>query len=266
MWWRLRIIALTGVSGMIDFLYAVEGAYFVPAIYDKGLSNVYGSMLISLSPILGILFQSYLGSASDRCKCRWGKRRPFILALTICCICGLVLFPFTKDISELLGEAQLPVLIVLTVTATTLVDFGAGALQVPSRAYLLDVLPERHTNFGNILCSVWVSFGATVGFAFGAINWSSDFSTQVKIVCGISLVITVVCVTLTLFSVDERNPQVKVMVKETTDVSCKPFPKGDVIGKDDKNYKVGHVKHLLQVVIEKLLIMVLKFKNNVSTR
>ena len=222
MWWRLKIIALTGVSGMIDFLYAVEGAYFVPAIYDKGLSTFYGSMLLSLSPVLGILFQSYLGSASDQCKCRWGKRRPFILALTICCICGLVLFPFTEDVSDLLGGARLPVLIVLTVIATTLVDFGAGALQVPSRAYLLDVLPQKHTKFGNILYSVWVSVGATIGFAFGAINWSSDFSTQVKIVCGISLVITVICVTLTLFSVDEQNPQVKVTVKETTDASCKP--------------------------------------------
>ena len=236
MWlWWLRIIALNGVAGVIDMLYAVEGAYFVPAIYDTGLSTIYGSMLLSLSPILGVLFQSYLGSASDQCTCRWGKRRPFILALTICCICGLVLFPFTEDISDLLNEggAQLTTLIVLITLATTLVDFSVGALQAPHRAYLLDVLPEKHAKIGNIICSVWISVGATIGFAFGAINWSSDFSTQVKIVCGISLVITVICAVLTLFSVDERKPQVKVTIKETTDMS--PLPDNVDVGGSNKD-------------------------------
>ena len=234
MWWWLRIIALSSVAGLTDLLYAVEGAYFVPAIYDKGLSTIYGSMMLSLSPILGVLFQSYLGSASDQCTCRWGKRRPFILALTICCICGLVLFPFTEDISDLLNEggAQLTTLIVLITLATTLVDFSVGALQAPHRAYLLDVLPEKHAKIGNIICSVWISVGATIGFAFGAINWSSDFSTQVKIVCGISLVITMICVTLTLFSVNERKPQVKVTVTEPTNVSPQ-LDNGDV--GDDNN-------------------------------
>jgi len=55
MWW-LRIIALNGVAGVIDFLCAVEGTYFedYPPFMDS-----------CQYPILGILFQSYLGSASD---------------------------------------------------------------------------------------------------------------------------------------------------------------------------------------------------------
>ena len=208
MWW-LRIIALNAVSGVIELLYAVEGAYFVPAIYDKGLSPIYGSMLLCLSPILGVLFQSYLGSASDQCKCRWGKRRPFILALAITCICGLILFPFTENIADLLhGEhSRFLVLLILTMLATVVTDFSVGGLYVPGKAYLLDVLPAEHTKFGNIVSSVWISAGATVGFGIGAINFSSNFNTQVLIVCGISLIVTVVCTALTLFSVDERNPQ-----------------------------------------------------------
>ena len=83
MWW-LRIAALNAVAGVAELLYAVEGAYFVPA---KGLSPIYGSMLLCVSPLLGILFQSYLGSASDQCKCCWGKRRPFILVTAIAYIC-----------------------------------------------------------------------------------------------------------------------------------------------------------------------------------
>ena len=217
MWW-IRIIALNAVAGVGDVLYAVEGAYFVPAIYDKGLSSFYGSMILCISPILSILFQSYLESASDKCKCSWGRRRPFILALTICGICGLVLFPFTENIADLLKNGDLEharysVLLILTVIATTLTDFCAGNIIVPGRAYLIDVLPEEHTKSGNIICSVWISTGATIGFAIGVITWSSNFKVQVTIVCGISLIMTVVGVTLTLFSVDENNPQTKRAVK-----------------------------------------------------
>ena len=213
MWW-LRIIALNAVAGVGDILYAVESAYFVPAIYDKGLSSFYGSMILCISPILSILFQSYLGSASDQCKCSWGRRRPFILGLTICGICGLVLFPFTKDIADLLKNGDLEharysVLLILTVIATTLTDFCAGNLAVPGRAYLIDVLPEEYTKSGNIICSVWISAGATIGYAIGVITWSSNFKVQVTIVCGISLIMTIVGITLTMFSVDENNPQIK---------------------------------------------------------
>ena len=239
MWW-LRIIALNAVSGVVELLYAVEGAYFVPAIYDKGLSPIYGSMLLCLSPILGVLFQSYLGSASDQCKCRWGKRRPFILALAITCICGLILFPFTENIANLLhGEhSRFLVLLILTMLSTVVTDFSVGGLYVPGKAYLLDVLPVEHTKFGNIVSSVWILAGATVGFGIGAINFSTNFNTQVLIVCSISLIVTVVCTALTLFSVNERNPQLikaEDNVSENEDVSLISTPNDDPHECDDES-------------------------------
>ena len=240
MWW-LRVIALNGVAGVIELLYAVEGAYFVPAIYDQGLSPIYGSMLLLLSPILGVLFQSYLGSASDQCKCRWGKRRPFILALAITCICGLILFPFTENIANLLNQdkSRFIVLLLLITIATTLTDFSVGAFQAPSRAYLLDVLPIERTKFGNVICSIWISVGGTVGFGLGAINWSSDFSVQVKVVCGISVILTVTCVALTLFSVNEQNPQLSKDIKSdgvlsVTNVLKEDLPEHVHTDDDDK--------------------------------
>ena len=220
MWW-LRIIALNAVAGVEELLYAVEGAYFIPAIYDKGLSLTYGSMLLCVSPILGVLFQSYIGSASDQCKSRWGRRRPFILALAITGMAGIILFPFTENISDLLEDGDLEdasysVLLILTLLATTLTDFSVGALMVPGRAYLLDVLPVEYTKFGNIVCSVWISSGATIGFAIGVIPWSSNFQAQVKIVCGIALIIIMVWTAMTLFSVDENNPQAQLRIPTKT--------------------------------------------------
>jgi hypothetical protein len=36
-----------------------------------------------ISPILGFFLQPIFGMWSDTCKCRWGRRRPFILAFAI---------------------------------------------------------------------------------------------------------------------------------------------------------------------------------------
>ena len=43
----------------------------------------YLSMAWIVSPILGFFVQPIIGMWSDTCKCRWGRRRPFILAFAI---------------------------------------------------------------------------------------------------------------------------------------------------------------------------------------
>lgn len=57
-----------------------------------GLPEQYYSLTWFLSPILGLLFTPVIGSASDRCTLRWGRRRPFILALCVGVLLGVALF------------------------------------------------------------------------------------------------------------------------------------------------------------------------------
>ena len=193
----IRILALNAMSGCIDLLYAVEGAYFIPAILNLGLTPVYGAMLLCLSPVMGIIFQGYLGSASDRCQCWWGRRRPFIAGLTISCLIGLLLFPFAEDLTDLIdGTKSRDVFLIFIVTISTfLVDFSIGSLQVPARAYLLDVIPHSQVKVGNIVYTICATGGAAIGFGIGAVKWSSifvesdDFSFQVKFVCFATLLI-----------------------------------------------------------------------------
>ena len=148
----LQIFALNAMAACIELVYTVEGAYYIPAIYDSGISQIYGSLLTCNSPFMDMIFQSYLGTAIDRCQCKWGRRRPFILGLTVTCLIGLLLFPFTNNISGLIEDPNLSktILIALVATATFFSDFSVGSLQVPVRAYLLDVTPQSQTKLGNI--------------------------------------------------------------------------------------------------------------------
>lgn len=180
--------------GVIELVYAVEGSYFVPAIYAKGLSY-YGTMLLAISPVLGLLFQNLVGSTSDRCNCRWGKRKPFLLLFTISGACGLALFPFTNVPEKFASNdsSRRVIVIALTVIATTLCDFSAGSLLTINKAFVSDVTSqsERQQEYSFTISCVWMSVGAVVGYLMGSFTWFSTFSDQVITVCLSAMVINV---------------------------------------------------------------------------
>lgn len=137
-----------------------------------GLPEKYYSLTWFLSPILGLLFTPVIGTTSDRCILRWGRRRPFILALCIGVLLGVALFLngsligeegfnrienlktpykyyfnsiwmyFCDALSGLsIGDSpgSQPIGIILTVIGVVVLDFCADASEGPIRAYLLDV-------------------------------------------------------------------------------------------------------------------------------
>ena len=210
-----RIIMLSATAFAIEFSYAVEAAYGVPAILKTGLDEKYASVLWAVGPLLCTFFQGCLGSASDRCKCSWGRRRPFILGLAIVvCIC-VGLFPYGELLSgsvfHLVGNAHRAFVIAFTAITFVGMDFSLDMLQSPTRAYLLDTVPPEKSERGNSIYSLMINIGATVGAVIACIPWKKlglggddIFGIQVKVVFGISVVVMIVAQVLTLCSVKER--------------------------------------------------------------
>lgn len=202
-----RILALCAVGGAIDLGYAVEGAYAAPLMLDSGLPMALTSIAFLPSPVLSLMTQLFIGSVSDNCTCFWGRRRPFIVFFCILTVVGLVLAP---NCFYLL-KAGLPqyVVTVAVVFFVVLFDYSLNVLRVPSRAYVLDVLPVSQSQLGSFIYSAMIGVGATLGFILGGIDWLSvihlkiSITHQSQVVFGIVALITLLCMFVNVCSVKE---------------------------------------------------------------
>ena len=209
-----RIVLLCAVGGAVDLGYAVEGAYGAPLIVAAGLDIQYASLMLGLSPILGILFQAYLGTLSDQCQCKWGRRRPFILILSLTLCLGFSIAPFAPYLSTLSISGAKHLGILMTVVGILLLDFSLGQLQLPSRAYLLDSVPTSQSQMGNFIYAVLIGSGACLGFILSAIDWVKflnrdiNIINEIQVVFGITIVFVLMSLLCTLVSVKETLYQV----------------------------------------------------------
>ncbi|XP_078661999.1 membrane-associated transporter protein-like isoform X1 [Branchiostoma floridae x Branchiostoma belcheri] len=102
--WQLVFLSAT-VCG-IELCYAAETAYVSPTLLNIGVPERFMTLAWCLSPLLGFFLTPLLGSASDTCRAKLGRRRPFILLLSAGIVTGLVLVPNGRDIGVALGDSK----------------------------------------------------------------------------------------------------------------------------------------------------------------
>lgn len=94
---RLDLIRLSAVVCGIEFCYAAETAFVSPILLQIGLPIVLMSWTWCLPSIIGFFLVPVLGSLSDKCSTRFGKRRPFILLYSLGILFGLILIAKGKS-------------------------------------------------------------------------------------------------------------------------------------------------------------------------
>lgn len=235
-----------------EFCYAMETALVTPVLLQIGLPEQYYSLTWFLSPVLGLMFTPLIGSASDRCTLRWGRRRPFILALCIGTLIGVALFLNGSLIGLAMGDEQgsQPIGIVLTVLGVVVLDFCADATEGPIRAYLLDVADTEEQDMALNIHAASAGLGGAVGYALGGLDWThtflgAAFKSQEQILFFFAAILFSVSVVLHLFSIEEQqySPQHDRLDQESPDRTHPPpsangrtgilAPKLELIGEDD---------------------------------
>uniref|UniRef100_A0AAJ7T183 LOW QUALITY PROTEIN: solute carrier family 45 member 4-like n=1 Tax=Petromyzon marinus TaxID=7757 RepID=A0AAJ7T183_PETMA len=194
-----------------EFCYAVDTALVTPVLLTIGLPEQYYSLTWFLSPVLGLIFTPLIGSASDRCTLRWGRRRPFILVLSIGTLIGIMLFLNGANIGLAVGDVpgEQLVGIVVTVLGVVLLDFCADAADGPVHAYLLDNADTEEQDRALSIHSLAGSLGGALGYMMGGIDWTHTplglaFRSQQQVLFFFTSLVFTASLLLHLFSIPEE--------------------------------------------------------------
>ncbi|XP_062124569.1 LOW QUALITY PROTEIN: proton-associated sugar transporter A [Drosophila sulfurigaster albostrigata] len=209
---RAELVRVSAAVMGIEFSYAAETAFVSPTLLKIGVEHQHMTLVWALSPLVGFFFLCpILGSLSDRCKLNVGRRRPFIILLSVGVLLGLILVPngenlgywfgdidpheqaaatnttynitynylniiphkvtASKSENEGIQKTSHPWGIFFTVLGTVLLDFDADACQSPSRAYLLDVCIPEDHARGLSTFTIMAGLGGFFGYSMGGLNW-----------------------------------------------------------------------------------------------
>lgn len=80
---RAELVRVSAAVMGIEFSYAAETAFVSPTLLKIGVEHQHMTLVWALSPLVGFFLCPILGSLSDRCKLNIGRRRPFIILLSI---------------------------------------------------------------------------------------------------------------------------------------------------------------------------------------
>lgn len=123
--------------------------------------------------MLGLIFVPLIGSASDSWRGRFGRRRPFIWALSVGVLLSLVLIPHSTSLASLLAlRRPLGLEVALLVLGVVLLQFCGQACFTPLEALLSDLFPgedESHSAFTAF--SMLLSLGGCLGYLLPAVDW-----------------------------------------------------------------------------------------------
>lgn len=159
--------------------------------------------------MLGLVSVPLLGSASDQWRGRYGRRRPFIWALSLGVLLSLFLIPRAGWLAGLLCPDARPLELALLILGVGLLDFCGQVCFTPLEALLSDLFRDPdHCRQAFSVYAFMISLGGCLGYLLPAIDWDTSalapyLGTQEECLFGLLSLIFLACMAATLFVTEE---------------------------------------------------------------
>lgn len=168
-------LKLTGIN-LLAFgleLCACAGFTYIPPILLKsGFTDRNLTVVMGIGPFISLLLVPVIGRWSDRCQSRFGRRRPFMLALGLLMICSMLVIPFSNDIFNHHNSIFHPSFGLAA--GVILLDFSSQALMNPCKSLIPDIFhSSEEQNSGFTMYSCMLSLGGCVGYFITSFDWRS---------------------------------------------------------------------------------------------
>ncbi|CAL0316705.1 unnamed protein product [Lupinus luteus] len=170
----IKMVAVASIAAGIQFGWALQLSLLTPYVQLLGVPHAWSSVIWLCGPISGLLVQPTVGYYSDRCKSRFGRRRPFILAGAIGVAIAIIFIGFAADFGYGLGDdltkKTRPRAVGFFVTGFWILDMANNMLQGPCRAFLGDLSAGDQSKIrtANSIFSFFMAIGSILGYAAGS--------------------------------------------------------------------------------------------------
>ena len=94
--WYLFLLTLGGFG--LQMGWSVEMSNGSPYLLSLGLDKALLALVWIAGPLSGVIVQPYVGIKSDRCRSRWGKRRPFIVGGAVATMVSVIVLAWAREI------------------------------------------------------------------------------------------------------------------------------------------------------------------------
>lgn len=208
----LQMLLLNAVVCGVEICACAGFVYIPPMLLKAGYSEEEMNFILGMGPLLGFCLVPVLGRASDTCRSKFGRRRPFILGLSVVLVMSMYMIPFGEYFMTMaLGDIQLSRSFGVGCLAvgSILLDFTSQVCLTPCEAMLSDASSESHQHDRIFtIYSVMVSLGGILGYLLTAIDWTSNsvglyFGGQEASIFSMLIVIFTMALTATLMVANE---------------------------------------------------------------
>jgi solute carrier family 45 protein 1/2/4 len=202
------IIVISAAQLGMQVAYSMEYSLSNPLMGQLSMPQWSYALVTASDPLTGLFVQPIFGSLSDRCRAKWGRRRPYILIGSVLVLVFLIFLIFTREIAEAISSNHsLPWSRAILVISLVGYNVALNGMQNPSRSIIQDLVPADQRIQGNFVGSVGVAFGFLIVNLIGAVNFSKYISCaneQIVLVAGGILFFRSVTTTL-VFAREEQH-------------------------------------------------------------
>jgi solute carrier family 45, member 1/2/4 len=191
-----RVLSPSFAYAAVAAAWAVQIGHGSSTLRKLGLSDAWLGLAWLAGPIAGVLVAGPIGSLSDTCTSRFGRRRPFLLGGSVGAVISLLFFSNAENIANAVGkpvrESRLALWI--AIGAFWALDATLSVMQGPARTLLGDVLEPQMQASGNSFFAAAYFVGKIIGYAAGGFRW------RVEVTYGIAAAFVLVLTSVTLLT------------------------------------------------------------------
>ncbi|GAB6027965.1 hypothetical protein CHUAL_002192 [Chamberlinius hualienensis] len=187
----------------IELTISAGFSYLPPMLLKAGFGEVAMTWIMGVGPFFALLTVPFLGSWSDNCTSSWGRRKPFMLGISLTLMASIIFIVFGHLTPTFLN-------VFLLVTGSVLLNYCCQVGLNPCEALIADMTENSvHHQLGFTIYSIMISLGGCVGYLITAIDWSNTslywfFQSSERTSFAFVFVLLIISLLLTLLMADDK--------------------------------------------------------------